>query len=163
MNTTLENEVPVTAAKKFAIAWPQIICGLLGLGLAGYSLYLHKLIEAGASTGCGISDTISCDKVIGSKPWGAPFGIPLGVFGAVYFVVVLVTAISSSKELVSATLQRLGLAVIGIVFSLGLEYVMWGILHHGCPVCISTHIVTLVNFVFALAAYVRLRRVKPVA
>ena len=158
MNTTLENNSGTTAGKKIAIAWPQIICGLLGLGLAVYTLYLHKLIEAGASTGCGISDTISCDKVIGSKPWGAPFGIPLGVFGSVYFVIVLLTAFSPAQGWASATVQRLGVATVGIVFSLGLEYVMWGILHHGCPVCIMTHVVTLVNFVFALAAYFRLGR-----
>lgn len=142
-------------AGRTEVAWLHVACGLVGLALAAYSWYLHVLIAAGGDSGCGISESISCDKVIGSKPWGAPFGVPLGIFGMAYFAIVLLTAVAKREERVSAAWQRLAVAGVGLVFSLGLEYVMWVILRHGCPVCMLTHGVTLINLGFALTGLFR--------
>lgn len=145
--------------------WDHILLAVLGLALSGYAVHLHNLVAAGAATGCGISETISCDKVIGSKPWGAPFGIPLGMFGLAYFGVVAVTAVNNPDlgwdAYRKAALVRLGLGTAGVLSSMALEFVMWVILRHGCPVCIATHLVTLVNFLFALVHWLRLRPRQP--
>lgn len=148
---------PAASGNVTEIAWFHVLCALVGLALAGYSWHLHNLVVAGADTGCGISESISCDKVIGSKPWGAPFGVPLGVFGLVYFAIVLLTSFAKVVDRPTAVTQRLLVACVGILFSLGLEFVMWVILRHGCPVCIITHLVTVVNLGFALVAWRRER------
>lgn len=149
-------ETTVQPSARMKVYWGQVVCGVLGLGLAWYSLIVHNRIKAGVSGACGISE--SCDIVIGSEQWGQFLGIPLGIFGMVYFVLVLLTAVSNRDKLKSDAMQRLVVAVAGVVFSLGLEYVMWVIIKAGCPVCMSIHVITLVNFLLALAGWWRLRR-----
>lgn len=143
-------------AKKLSIAWPQVVLSVPGLALSFYSIIVHNRIKAGVSDACGISQ--SCDTVIGHKVWGEFLGIPLGVFGLAFFVLVLVTAFSTSGKPKADALQRLALATVGTLFSLGLEYVMWVIIKAGCPVCISVHIVNFLNFGFALASWLRVRK-----
>lgn len=153
---TREAITPEATRGPLRIAWPHAILALPGLGLSIYSIIVHNRVRAGVEGACGISQ--SCDNVIGSKQWGEFMGIPLGVFGTAFFVLVLVTAISTSNKPNLDTLQRLAVATVGVIFSLGLEYVMWVILKEGCPVCISVHIVTFINFAFALAGWLKLRR-----
>jgi uncharacterized membrane protein len=141
----------------FEISWPHIACGAAGLVLSAYAWHVHQLILAGAATGCGITETISCDKVIGSKPWGAPFGVPLGVYGLAFFVLVLITAAGNGQDKRAAVLQRLAVGTLGLTTSLGLEFIMWVLLHHGCPVCMATHLVCLMNFIFAFLGWRRLK------
>lgn len=138
------------------VYWGHVICGVIGLGLAWYSLIVHNRIKAGESGACGISE--SCDVVIGSEQWGQFLGIPLGLFGMLYFAIVLLTSVSNPGKIKVDAFQRLGVAIAGLLSSLGLEYVMWVIIKAGCPVCMSIHIVTLVNFLLALAGWLKLRR-----
>jgi uncharacterized membrane protein len=143
-------------ARKLSIAWPQVVLAMPGVALSIYSIIVHNRIKAGVSGACGISE--SCDVVIGSKDWGEFWGIPLGYFGLAFFAVVLVTAFSTSGKPKADALQRLAVATVGTLFSLGLEYVMWVVIKAGCPVCISVHILNFLNFGFALAGWLKVRR-----
>jgi len=150
---TLSPDVPQTR-----VAWPHIVLGVIGIALSIYAIWAHIRIEAGQSTGCGISDTISCDAVIGSK-WGKSFGIPLGYYGLIYWAIVMVTAVSGpGASLKMAALQRLGVAAVGILFSAGLFYISEFIIHKTCPICLSTHTTSLVNFIFAVVLWRRAGR-----
>lgn len=144
------------AARGMRIFWPHIILGLIGLALSFYAVYAHVQIEAGQATGCSINDTVSCDDVIGSK-YGKVFGIPLGYFGAVFWVIVIISGISSaSSNLRSARLQALGVAAVGLVTSIGLAYIAHFILHKICPICSGTHLTALFNFIYAVWAWFKI-------
>lgn len=145
-------------APKTIIAWPHLVLAAIGIALSIYAIWAHGRIEANLSSGCSISETISCDTVIGSK-WGKFAGIPLGYYGGLFWVIVALTAISGAGvSAKSAALQRLGVATVGLLFSLGLfyiaEFVIPGNKH--CPICLGTHFTSLVNFVFALSSWRRL-------
>ena len=149
-------ETPV--AKGLRIFWPHIVLGLIGLALSFYAVHAHLQIEAGQATGCSINETISCDDVIGSK-YGKFAGIPLGYFGAVFWIIVMISGISSeASSLKSARLQALGVAAVGLVCSLGLAYIAEFILHKICPICSGTHLTALVNFIYATWAWFKMPR-----
>ncbi len=147
------------SASKTQIAWPHLILAIIGLALSIYAVRAHTLIEAGQSAGCTISESISCDAVIGSK-WGkfppTSAGIPLGYYGGIFWIIVALTAVSGAGvSPKNAALQRLGVAAVGLLFSVGLfyiaEFVIPGDKH--CPICLGTHFISLVNFVFALVGW----------
>ena len=145
------NPPPATALR---IAWPPIVLGLIGLAISFYAVHLHNIVKSGGSA-CGISETISCDKVLASY-WGAPLGIPLGYFGALYFALVIVTAISTvplDTPRRALALPRLLLAGCGLLGSMALTGISIVLIHAICPVCLATHATVLVNFLFALWAY----------
>ena len=143
-------------AKSLRVFWPHIILGILGLALSFYAVHAHLQIEAGQATGCSINDTISCDDVIGSK-YGKFAGIPLGYFGAVFWIIVIISGISSAQTpLKSARLQALGVATVGLITSLGLAYIAHFVLHKICPICSGTHLTALVNFVYAVWAWFKM-------
>ena len=143
------------------IAWPHVVLGVIGILLSLYAIYAHVRIEAGLATGCSVSETISCDDVIGSK-WGKFLGIPLGYFGAVFWVIVILTGISGAQTSVrSAKLQALGVATVGLVTSIGLAYIAEFVLHKICPICSGTHLTALANFIYATWAWIKLGRRAP--
>lgn len=147
-----------TAKEPPRVAWPHIGIGILGLGVSLYAHHLHNLVKAGRETGCSFSDTISCDKVIGSQ-WGEFAGISLGIYGALFWILVLITSISGAKVAPkTAALQRLGLATIGLFSVLGLAYIAYFVIRGFCPVCFATHVLTVFNFVFALWSFWKLRK-----
>ncbi len=152
------SETPV--AKGVRVFWPHIVLGLIGLALSFYAVHAHLQIEAGQATGCSINDTISCDDVIGSK-YGKFAGIPLGYFGAVFWIIVIISGISSAaSSLKSARLQALGVAAVGLVTSIGLAYIAHFVLHKICPICSGTHLTALFNFVYATWAWFKMPREK---
>lgn len=147
-------ETPV--AKGLRIFWPHIVLGFIGLALSFYAVYAHVQIEAGQATGCSISDTISCDDVIGSK-YGKFAGVPLGYFGAVFWIIVIISGVSSAaSSLKSARLQALGVAAVGLVTSIGLAFIAHFVLHKICPICSGTHLTALFNFIYAVWAWFKM-------
>ena len=142
-----DEAAPATGVR---IAWPHVVLGLLGIGAGLYAVHLHALVMAGRSTGCGISETISCDKVLGSS-YGELLGIPLGFYGALFWALVLVSSVSNATTLPrAAARQRLTLASVGLLTSLVLAWVSLGVLRHFCPVCATTHVLSGINFLFAV-------------
>ncbi|RYG70970.1 vitamin K epoxide reductase family protein [bacterium] len=144
-----------TLPAKTRIAWPHLILAIIGIALSIYAVWAHGRIEAGQSAGCSISETISCDAVLGSK-WGKFFGIPLGYYGGIFWAIVLVTAIdSAATNLRTAALQRLGVATVGLLFSIALFSIAEFVIKKTCPICLGTHICSLINFVFAVVSWRR--------
>jgi uncharacterized membrane protein len=147
---------PARKATKSVVAWPHVILALIGIALSIYAVWAHARIEAGESAGCTITASISCDAVLSSK-WGAFLGIPLGYFGGLFWAIVLITAISSAgSDLKMAALQRFAVAAVGLVFSVYLFYIAEFVIGKTCPICLSTHLCSLINFVFAMGGWRRI-------
>jgi uncharacterized membrane protein len=140
--------------------WPNVILGSLGLLTSGYAVYVHNLAKSGKDTGCGFTETISCDKVLTSK-WGEFFGIPLGFYGLVFFAVIIIAAIATRETKATPrqfALLNLGLAAIGFCSSLVLLYISLALIKAACPVCLATHTTTTLLFIASLLQYVKSRR-----
>ena len=122
--------------------WP-----LVGLVFCGYSLthfYSVKLAQGG-SFACNINQTFNCDTVALSA-WSELFGVPLGVYGAAYFIslwVLLGIGVSGHKGARDHLLAYVVMNVLGVLVSLGLAAVSHFCLAHlvsflhGCLCCLS--------------------------
>jgi len=105
---------------------------LLGMLVAAYSVRHWFMLEqgVGGDSICNISDYWNCDKVSLSV-YGSWFGIPIGVFGLLYWAfVVLVSLLSNVKD----NLIRYFLFPPCIV-SLILAGILFADLNLGCIVC----------------------------
>jgi uncharacterized membrane protein len=158
--TTQENAaVPVAnAANSLRISWPHVMMGAIGIAISLYSVHLHNLVKSGGSA-CGITETINCDKVLASR-WAEIFGIPLGIYGAAFFALVVLTAISTlpaHTPMRQITLPRLAVAALGFMGSIALTAISWTQLHSLCPICLATHATTTTNFALALWGYFKTR------
>lgn len=140
--------------------WSNVVLGLVGCLTSGYAVHVHRLAKAGADTGCGVSDTVSCDAVMTSK-WGELFGIPVGFYGLMFFAIVIVMAIASSSTQLSKrqfALQNLGVATVGFLTSVGFIYISYAFIKKACPVCLATHATTTALFLSSLFIYLRTPR-----
>lgn len=129
------------------------------MAISLYAWRLHAVIKAGGDSGCGISDTINCDKVLAS-PYGALFGIPLGAYGLAYFVIVLLVSVTTNPQVTlrQETLMRFLVCSAGMLGTLGLSYISYIVLKAACPVCMATHAVVLISFLVALWQLFKVRR-----
>jgi uncharacterized membrane protein len=141
-------------------SWPHLVLGLIGFAISAYSLHVHSLIKRGEESGCGISNTINCDKVLASR-YGEFLSIPLGVWGMVFFVIVILTAVPSKGS--TATRRQtagwqLGVASAGFVTSVVLTYISKVQIGAFCPICMATHATTLLLFLVSLRSYFKARQ-----
>ena len=138
-----------SAPQKVRVAWPHVVLGALGIAAGAVAVYEHALVMAGKATGCGATETISCDKVLGSD-YGAVFGIPLGVYGMLFWAIVLLLSVEGKGTSPrSATWQRFAVASVGLGSSLVLAYVSLVVIGKFCPVCATTHVLSGLNFLVA--------------
>lgn len=162
MNATLPNSpAPPTPAPEAnppqdapksvpQIAWPHVLLGLLGVGISLYSVHLHNLVKAGGDA-CGATATINCNAVLGSR-WAVIAGVPLGYYGALFFAIVIITAISTLPPDTARrqiALPRLVIASGGLIGSIALTWISVVGIGSLCKVCLATHSVTLTNFLVA--------------
>lgn len=135
--------------------WSAVVLAVIGIGLSLYSVKHHLELRANGHTDafCNISAQINCDVVASSK-YAELFGIPVGVFGAGYFLAMAFLAATTAlghktrKEHEAAWLI---LAGAGVVASLVFGGISLGVLNAVCIVCIATYVVTLLQ---AAVAYV---------
>lgn len=153
----MTTELPLPSAPR--VSWPHVVLSLIGAAISGYAIHAHSLIAQGKDAGCGITETISCDKVLASK-YGELFGIPLGAFGMLFFVIVLLTAITTNPQTtrIQAATQRLAVCGIGFLVSMALTYISLAIIGAACPVCLSTHTVIFALLLVSLWQYWKARR-----
>jgi len=137
-------------AKSRHISWPHLAAAALGIAVSAYAVQVHHVVAAGGQSACGISATVNCDAVIGSK-FGVILGLPLGIWGMVYFALMILTAINDQKtSLRQATLMRLALAAAGFVAVLGLAYISYIVIRVTCPVCMIIHVIITLTFLYSL-------------
>lgn len=167
MNSATE-EIPSTEMSSTAVeaakpplrlAWPHLVLGAIGFCISLFSFYQHRVVEAGGSA-CGLSTTFSCDKVLLS-PYAKIFGIPLGLFGMAFFLVVIVTAVTTEPLTTpqrKIVLPRLLTATAGLCTSIALTFISITRIHALCPVCLATHATVLLNFGYAVWSYIKAGR-----
>lgn len=114
---------------------------------------------------CGVAETASCEAVLESPwariPFGAPkdkFSIPTASLGLAFFTavaawLVMIGWVSPQRWWVH--LVFVGVLGFGLGVSIYLEYIMWTKLPKWCPLCLTTHVASLLLFVFGLLLWPR--------
>lgn len=153
----MEKQTSPDSAKR-QISWPHLLLGLAGLAVSAYAIHVHQVVAAGGQSACGISATINCDTVIGSK-YGVLLGLPLGVWGMAYFALMLLTSITDPTTPPRiAVLMRTMVAAAGFITVLGLAYISYIIIKVTCPVCMTIHVIITIVFLYSLFEMWRMRR-----
>ena len=139
-------EVPREEKLKTLILLGTVLA-LLGLAVSTYSLYHHIELKYFGEGGfsCNINETLSCDDVARSRFSEDPWGNPLGVYGAGYFLGLgLLLIVGFFKEAFRReTLQAYTAMVItGVLVSLSLGALSHYSLGKLCPTCMVIYLIT---------------------
>lgn len=147
------------ASKIWHISWPHLALGLIGLGLSLYAWRVHLIVAQGGDSGCGVTPTINCDAVLSSK-YANIGGIPVGVFGVIYFGIVMLTAVSNEANFswTRFRLMQLLVSIAGILSSLVFTYISKIILHALCLICLRVHATNAALFLLSLTLYILARK-----
>jgi uncharacterized membrane protein len=129
---------------------------LMGIALAGIgvSIYVTFLHYAHVAPVCSDSGAINCLKVL-TSPQSVFLGIPVPVYGLVFFVAMFVACI---PKLWLTTLWwvpwvRLGMSAVGIVFALRLIYEELFVIRSLCLWCTGAHVLSFAMFVIIVTGW----------
>ena len=125
---------------------------IVGLAASLTSLYVHHqmLVRPGYTSFCDINSTFSCTEAYLSR-YGSVRGIPVALFGVIWFVGVLVLAVIEARgpESVrdSAPGYLFAMATIGLAVILYLGYAAFFILKAVCVMCLTTYAAVIGLFI----------------
>jgi len=122
------------------------VLALLGAALSVLALYEHVSIlgGGGATAFCSISSTINCEGAIRS-PWSSFWGVPLGSYGLLFYLVVFALALAAKETsflasaAIGAVLQLFAFAAA--LGSIGLFAVLKFAVGTYCPICLTIYVV----------------------
>ena len=125
---------------------------VLGLAAASYSSFVHyrMLTQSGYSSLCDISATVSCTDVYESQ-YGSVAGIPVAIFGVVFFVMVLALVGLAGRVGSPARDNVPGyvfvMSTLALAFALYLAYASYFVLHKFCIFCAINYVAVIGLFI----------------
>jgi uncharacterized membrane protein/protein-disulfide isomerase len=129
---------------------------LLGLGASATSAWVHHqlLTRPSFTSFCDVNETVNCANAYLS-PYGALFGVPVAVFGVLWFLVVaalLLWAGRGGEAAVNVPGYLLALSTLGLGVILYLAYGAFFVLQAVCLLCVATYVAVVGIFLVAGAA-----------
>lgn len=134
----------------------EILAAGAGLALSLYLTVQHTRLKLGIQGGpsfCSFGENFDCDAV-NSSAFSEVLGIPIALFGALFYLTILVAALlASPKKAGFAGLQRwtARLALVALTVDLVLFVIQLFVLKNVCVVCSSTYLCTVL-FLYAATA-----------
>ena len=130
---------------------------LLGLGASAAAAYTHYrlLVDPSYLSFCDVSATVSCTQVY-SSPYGSFAGIPVAVFGTIWFAVATLLSVAGMTarpevgESVPGYLFAGSTLALAVVLYLG--YASFALLGVVCVLCLATYVGTIGLFLVSGAA-----------
>jgi uncharacterized membrane protein/protein-disulfide isomerase len=134
-----------------------LVCALVGLVASGEAAYVHYrlLNDPTYLSFCDVNATVSCTQVYMSR-FSTVRGIPVAIFGALWFVVATLlsasgmTARPSVRESVPGYLFVLSTLALAVILYLG--YASFMVLHAVCILCLITYAAVIGLFLVSGAA-----------
>jgi uncharacterized membrane protein/predicted DsbA family dithiol-disulfide isomerase len=131
------------------LVWVLAICGLAA---SATSLYVHyqMLAQPGYVSFCDINQTVSCQQAYLSR-FGSVWGVPVALYGMIWFVFVLVLALvgaagpESVREAMPAYL--FATATVGLAVILYMAYAAFFVLKAVCVLCLATYAAVIGLFI----------------
>lgn len=124
------------------------ITALAGFLLSVYTLYVEHRLKKNADyhAVCDISNRMSCTRTFHSN-YGKMFGISNGWWGLIYYIAIAILVYLSRFDL------TLYLAIVGVLMSARLAYILYFKLKNFCLVCNGIYLVNILLLVFAYLNY----------
>lgn len=130
------------------LAWPRVALTGIGLGIAVYLTLVHY---SHVPLLCHASGIINCADVV-TSPQSVAFGLPLAVWGMLWFVVAAVLAVwtaaggaAAAASLRPARLAWTAAGALAVVYFVYLELIVIG---HICLWCSGVHLIVLTLLAF---------------
>ena len=131
------------------LVWVLALCGLAA---SLTSLYVHyqMLVEPGYVSFCDVNQTVSCQQAYLSR-YGSAWGVPVALYGAIWFAFVLVLAFvgavgpESVRESMPAYL--FATATVGLAVTLYMAYAAFFVLKAVCVLCLATYAAVIGLFI----------------
>ena len=131
------------------LVWVLALCGLAA---SATSLYVHyqMLAQPGYVSFCDINQTVSCQQAYLSR-YGSAWGVPVALYGMIWFVFVLVLAFvgaagpESVRESMPAYL--FATATVGLAVTLYMAYAAFFVLKAVCVLCLATYAAVIGLFI----------------
>lgn len=117
-----------------------ILLALIGVADGVYLTVTHYL---NVPVACPETGIINCQKVLSSQ-YSTIFGVPLGVFGTVFFAVEIVLLLYFKQKDLRVLYNGIGIGFV--LYLLYIEYVLGAI----CIFCTLTHILVILLFAFSV-------------
>ena len=136
---------------------PLIILALLGLAasLASATTHYRLMENPAASSFCDVNSTVSCTQAYLS-PYGSLLGVPVALFGVLYFAVILALAALGGRRTpaVGARVPSyiFALSIVGTLFVLYLGSASFFVLKAVCLLCATTYLATIAILVVSARA-----------
>ena len=129
-----------------------LIVGLQILALLGLadSIYLSYTELTGSALACNIKGLDGCN-IVAQSIYSHLFGIPLGVYGVVFYVLLFVLTLAVMR--VSARLAHdllAGIATIGFLASIVFMLIQEFLIKALCVYCLGSAIISFFAFILAL-------------
>jgi uncharacterized membrane protein len=134
------------------------IVSVLGLGVATYLTYSHYSNPSATQLTCpfggSASSTIDCGAVLTSS-WSTILGLPVALYGAVFFLFMVVVNLPAMWRSESRLLARLRLAAA--VAGMGMVLYLVGVelleVKHICIWCTSVHVLQFILFLLVITGW----------
>jgi uncharacterized membrane protein/protein-disulfide isomerase len=134
-----------------------LLCSLIGLGVSAAAAYTHYhlLYDPNYRSFCDVNATVSCTQVYQSR-FSTFLGIPVAIFGAVWFVAAALLAVAgltarpSVRENVPGYLFAMSTVALAVVLYLG--YASLFLIKAVCLLCLTTYGAVIALFIVSGAA-----------
>ena len=137
-----------------------LVLSLLGLGLAGYLVFLYLGLMRGeliSTPACGTSGILNCHAVTAST-WSSFLGMPIALWGLLGYVTIFALALlgrQSDEWGTHAMTLIFLLAVVFVAIDTFLLAMMVFVIRFYCLWCLSTYVVNLALLVVSARALER--------
>ncbi len=147
------NPTSATAAPR--LTW-FVVFALLGLAASSASTWVHLQIlnDPAYASFCDVNATFSCTEAYSSR-YGSIAGVPVAVFGVIFFTFVLgLVALCSQSATAAGNLAGYVFvaSTIGLAVSLYLAYASFVILKAVCVLCAGTYVAVIGLFLLSGSA-----------
>jgi uncharacterized membrane protein len=134
------------------------VVSILGLAVATYLTYGHYANPAHPVSSCPLGGsgggTVNCELVLTSG-WSSILGLPVALYGAVFFVFMVI--INSPRAWRSSSLLIARLRLAAVIGGMGMVLYLVGVellaLKHICIWCTSVHFLQFVLFMLVITGW----------
>lgn len=130
--------------KTYALKYSIPALSLIAVFVSIYLLYVHY---SPVSLACPDVGIINCANVLTSS-YSSFLGIPLPIFGLLYFILLIVLSFIQKTELIILILSTISLFVVATLL-----YIEFGLIHYVCLYCSSIHLIAVIIFFISLYKY----------
>ncbi len=132
------------------LLWTIIILSIIGILTSIYLIQNHYAPPAEGAL-CDFGESISC-SLVNTSVYSVLFNVPVALFGALWFVVLILLSWKAMKKAGSLIAMMLGWNILGLLFVIYLV-IAEIILQSICPFCTVVHLIVIATLSISIFLY----------